>query len=107
MTEFITTEALTALLQVVLIDLVLAGDNAVVIGLAAAGLPADHRRHRPAHRLCRRRDPASASDRAIARRRRAAALGVLEDVAGAARAVRACERARVQPWRQQRRAWLP
>ncbi|MCK1585944.1 TerC family protein [Bradyrhizobium sp. 169] len=44
MTEFITTEALTALLQVVLIDLVLAGDNAVVIGLAAAGLPADQRR---------------------------------------------------------------
>jgi YjbE family integral membrane protein len=30
---------LSALLQVVLIDLVLAGDNAVVIGLAAAGLP--------------------------------------------------------------------
>jgi YjbE family integral membrane protein len=44
MTEFITAEALTALLQVVLIDLVLAGDNAVVIGLAAAGLPADQRR---------------------------------------------------------------
>src|SRR3954466_15243153 len=44
MTEFITTEALTALLQVVLIDLVLAGDNAVVIGLAAAGLPAEQRR---------------------------------------------------------------
>ena len=40
MTEFITAEALTALFQVVLIDLVLAGDNAVVIGLAAAGLPA-------------------------------------------------------------------
>ncbi|MBB4256608.1 MULTISPECIES: TerC family protein [unclassified Bradyrhizobium] len=44
MTEFITPEALTALLQVVLIDLVLAGDNAVVIGLAAAGLPAKQRR---------------------------------------------------------------
>ncbi|MGR4925998.1 YjbE family putative metal transport protein [Bradyrhizobium sp. CAR08] len=44
MTEFITTEALTALLQVVLIDLVLAGDNAVVIGLAAAGLAAEQRR---------------------------------------------------------------
>lgn len=44
MTEFITPEALTALLQVVLIDLVLAGDNAVVIGLAAAGLPAGQRR---------------------------------------------------------------
>ena len=44
MIEFITAEALTALLQVVLIDLVLAGDNAVVIGLAAAGLPAEQRR---------------------------------------------------------------
>ena len=44
MTELITPEALTALLQVILIDLVLAGDNAVVIGLAAAGLPAEQRR---------------------------------------------------------------
>jgi len=44
MIEIITPEALTALLQVVLIDLVLAGDNAVVIGLAAAGLPAEQRR---------------------------------------------------------------
>ncbi|WP_407112851.1 TerC family protein [Bradyrhizobium sp. LMG 9283] len=44
MTELITTEALTALFQVILIDLVLAGDNAVVIGLAAAGLPAEQRR---------------------------------------------------------------
>jgi YjbE family integral membrane protein len=44
MIEFITADALTALLQVVLIDLVLAGDNAVVIGLAAAGLPTDQRR---------------------------------------------------------------
>jgi YjbE family integral membrane protein len=44
MIEFITADALSALLQVVLIDLVLAGDNAVVIGLAAAGLPAEQRR---------------------------------------------------------------
>ncbi|MDA9498937.1 TerC family protein [Bradyrhizobium sp. DASA03005] len=44
MTELITPEALTALFQVILIDLVLAGDNAVVIGLAAAGLPAGQRR---------------------------------------------------------------
>ncbi|MGO7427822.1 YjbE family putative metal transport protein, partial [Rhizobium ruizarguesonis] len=35
---------LTALLQVIAIDLVLAGDNAVVIGLAAAGLEATQRR---------------------------------------------------------------
>ena len=33
----------TALIQVVLIDLVLAGDNAIVIGLAAAGLPTRQR----------------------------------------------------------------
>ena len=39
MFEFLGTDVLTALLQVVLIDLVLAGDNAIVIGLAAAGLP--------------------------------------------------------------------
>lgn len=32
-------DALTALAQVLTIDLVLAGDNAIVIGLAAAGLP--------------------------------------------------------------------
>ena len=39
MGEFFTQEALSALLQVIMIDLVLAGDNAIVIGLAAAGLP--------------------------------------------------------------------
>ena len=37
--EFISPGTLGAFLQVILIDLVLAGDNAVVIGLAAAGLP--------------------------------------------------------------------
>jgi YjbE family integral membrane protein len=37
--EFLSTDALTALFQVVLIDLALAGDNAIVIGVAAAGLP--------------------------------------------------------------------
>jgi YjbE family integral membrane protein len=42
--DFLTPEALTALWQVIAIDLVLAGDNAVVIGLAAAGLPADQRK---------------------------------------------------------------
>lgn len=44
MNELLTTEALTALLQVMMIDLVLAGDNAIVIGLAAAGLPAEQRK---------------------------------------------------------------
>jgi YjbE family integral membrane protein len=35
---------LIALGQVLLIDIVLAGDNAIVVGMAAAGLPADQRR---------------------------------------------------------------
>jgi YjbE family integral membrane protein len=38
-----TPEGLQAFLTVVMIDLVLAGDNAVVIGLAAAGLPHEQR----------------------------------------------------------------
>ncbi len=42
-TDFFTGPAFVALLQVIMIDLVLAGDNAVVIGLAAAGLPKDQR----------------------------------------------------------------
>ena len=36
-------EALAAFLQVVMIDLTLAGDNAIVIGLAAADLPREQR----------------------------------------------------------------
>lgn len=36
---------LSALLQVVLIDIALSGDNAIVIAMAAAGLPAHQRRH--------------------------------------------------------------
>ena len=43
MTELFTAEAMTALFQVIMIDLVLAGDNAIVIGLAAAGLPKEQR----------------------------------------------------------------
>jgi YjbE family integral membrane protein len=38
-----TPAGLAALGQVIMIDLVLAGDNAIVIGLAAAGLPSDQR----------------------------------------------------------------
>jgi YjbE family integral membrane protein len=37
--ELFSPDVLNVLLQVILIDLVLAGDNAIVIGLAAAGLP--------------------------------------------------------------------
>ncbi|MFA9229858.1 MAG: hypothetical protein RIR95_1578 [Pseudomonadota bacterium] len=41
--EIFTYEGFMALLQVIGIDLVLAGDNAIVIGLAAAGLPKELR----------------------------------------------------------------
>ncbi len=41
--EIFTYAGMIALLQVIGIDLVLAGDNAIVIGLAAAGLPKDQR----------------------------------------------------------------
>src|SRR5580765_642899 len=44
MLEFFSSQFLTALFQVVMIDLVLAGDNAIVIGLAAAGLPEGQRK---------------------------------------------------------------
>ncbi|MDQ8729422.1 TerC family protein [Bradyrhizobium sp. LHD-71] len=43
MAELFSAQALSALAQVIMIDLVLAGDNAIVIGLAAAGLPAQQR----------------------------------------------------------------
>jgi YjbE family integral membrane protein len=44
MPDLFSHAALLALAQVVVIDLVLAGDNAVIIGLAAAGLPPEQRR---------------------------------------------------------------
>jgi YjbE family integral membrane protein len=44
MADLITGAAITTLIQVVMIDLVLAGDNALVIGLAAAGLPGKQRK---------------------------------------------------------------
>lgn len=43
MFDFVTPASLVALGQVIMIDLVLAGDNALVIGLAAAGLPKEQR----------------------------------------------------------------
>ena len=43
MAEIFSQAAIAAFLQVIMIDLVLAGDNAVVIGLAAAGLPKERR----------------------------------------------------------------
>lgn len=41
--QMFSADVLTAFAQVIMIDLVLAGDNAIVIGLAAAGLPRDQR----------------------------------------------------------------
>jgi len=42
--ELFSPGALSALFQVLMIDLVLAGDNAVAVGLAAGGLPQEQRR---------------------------------------------------------------
>jgi YjbE family integral membrane protein len=44
MSEFLSASELTALISVILIDVTLAGDNAVVVAMAAAGLPAAQRR---------------------------------------------------------------
>lgn len=41
--EIFTAEGFAALLQVIMIDLALAGDNAIIIGMAAAGLPKELR----------------------------------------------------------------
>ena len=41
--DFISLAELSALLQVFIVDLVLAGDNAIVIAMAAAGLPSHQR----------------------------------------------------------------
>ena len=37
---FISASALTAFVEILFIDIVLAGDNAIVVGALAAGLPA-------------------------------------------------------------------
>ena len=41
--DFISLAELSALLQVFIVDLVLAGDNAIVVAMAAAGLPSHQR----------------------------------------------------------------
>src|SRR6478752_2728678 len=46
MDQISLTQDLAALLQVILIDITLAGDNAIVVGMAVAGLP--DRQKRPA-----------------------------------------------------------
>ena len=42
--ELFTTEQLTILTQIILIDLVLAGDNAIIIGMVASKFPLEQRR---------------------------------------------------------------
>ena len=44
MMSFLTPEAITAFFEILMIDIVLAGDNAIVVGALAAGLPADQRK---------------------------------------------------------------
>jgi YjbE family integral membrane protein len=41
---FLTPEAVAAFFEILAIDIVLAGDNAIVVGALAAGLPAEQRR---------------------------------------------------------------
>ena len=43
-TDLISPEQLTILTQIILIDLVLAGDNAIIIGMIAAKFPSDQRK---------------------------------------------------------------
>jgi YjbE family integral membrane protein len=42
--SFLAPGALTALFEILVIDIVLAGDNAIVVGALAAGLPSEQRR---------------------------------------------------------------
>jgi len=42
--SLLTPSAITAFFEILLIDIVLAGDNAIVVGALAAGLPAEQRR---------------------------------------------------------------
>src|SRR3954454_14703476 len=42
--DMISASALAAFLEILFIDIVLAGDNAIVVGALAAGLPADQRK---------------------------------------------------------------
>ena len=43
-TDFITTEQITILTQIIFIDLILAGDNAIIIGMVASKFPLEQRR---------------------------------------------------------------
>ena len=43
LSDVFTTAGLATLLQVILIDLTMAGDNVVIMGTIASGLPAENR----------------------------------------------------------------
>ena len=44
LSDFVTTEQITILTQIILIDLVLAGDNAIIIGMVASKFPLEQRK---------------------------------------------------------------
>ena len=44
LTALMTPEAVTAFFEILMIDIVLAGDNAIVVGALAAGLPSEQRK---------------------------------------------------------------
>ena len=44
LSDFVTPEQITILTQIILIDLVLAGDNAIIIGMVASKFPPEQRR---------------------------------------------------------------
>ena len=44
LSDFVTPEQITILTQIILIDLVLAGDNAIIIGMVASQFPPDQRK---------------------------------------------------------------
>ena len=44
LSDFITPEQITILTQIILIDLVLAGDNAIIIGMVASKFPLEQKR---------------------------------------------------------------
>ena len=44
LTDFISPEQITILTQIILIDLVLAGDNAIIIGMVASKFPLEQRK---------------------------------------------------------------
>mgnify|MGYP005705258675 CR=1 FL=1 len=43
LSDFVTPEQITILTQIILIDLVLAGDNAIIIGMVASKFPPEQR----------------------------------------------------------------